>query len=270
MPTPVDIVRRFFAALASDALPAPLMNIVADDVVFMSNKPAVRGREAAIAAIRAHDGELVAKIAWRTLEQQGDDVRVIGDAPEGSLKLGYIVTLKLKGDKIELIQLQDVRDLRMAGSVRPHGAPEGLKLPQAIKDMIRDARDRNPMVIACINADGYPALSFRGSFLPFSDDQLALWVRNPEGDFVTAIAQNPRVGLMLREQANKHTFQFRGRARVSHDPDERARIYSAIPKQEQNHDFAKLGAAVVIDLDWLHGYFSGGELITMRRDRTGS
>lgn len=265
MATPLDIAKQFLEGLTPAAAPNAALDILAEGAVFMSNKPAARGRQAVVGAMRAHDGELITKIIWRELEMRGDDVRAIGDAPEGSLKLGYIVTLKFEDDKIGLIQLQDIRDTRMAGSVRPHGAAEALKLPQSIKDMIRDARDKNPMVIACIDAEGYPALSFRGSFLPLGDDQLALWIRNPEGDFVTAIAKNPHVGLMLREQANKHTFQFRGRARVSHDPSERARIYSAIPKQEQNHDFATLGAAVVIDLDWVHGYFSGGEMITMKR-----
>lgn len=265
MAMPLDTAKQFFDALRTGAAAAEAMDILAEDVVFMSNKPAARGRQAVVDALRSHDDELVTRIAWRAPEMLGADVRVTGDAPAGSLKLGYIVTLKFKDGKIALIQLQDIRDTRMAGSVRPHDGPEALKLPQATKDMIVDARDKNPIVIACIDAEGYPALSFRGSFYPFSDDQLAMWVRNPEGDFVTAIAKNPHVGLMLREQANKHTFQFRGRARISRDPEERARIYAAIPKQEQNHDFANLGAAVVIDLDWIHGYFSGGQMITMRR-----
>lgn len=268
MATPVDIAKQFFGALTPGAARTALTEILAEDAVFMSNKPAARGREAVVDAMRAHDGALTTRIAWRAPEMRGDNVQAVGDAPQGSLKLGYLVSLKFKDGRIALVQLQDIRDTRMAGSVRPHGAPEPLKLPQVIKDMILDARDKNPIVIACIDAEGYPTLSFRGSFFPVGDDQLALWIRNPEGDFVTAIGQNPRVGLMLREQASKHTFQFRGRARVSHDPGERARIYAAIPRQEQNHDFAKLGAAVVIDLDWIHGYFSGGQMITMRRAST--
>jgi hypothetical protein len=265
MATPIDIAKQFFEALKPGAAANLAIDLLAEDAAFVSNKPPSRGREAAINAMRSHDGELVPKMTWRALEMRGGDVRAIGDAPDGSFKLGYLVTLKFKEGKIELIQLQDVRDSRIAGSIRPHAAPQPLALPQVIKDMILGARDKNPMVIACIDADGYPALSFRGSFFPLSDDQLALWIRNPEGDFVTAIDQNPHVGLMLREQANKHTFQLRGRARVTHDPAERARLYAAIPKQEQNHDFALLGAGVVIDLDWIHGYFSGGEQLTMKR-----
>ena len=267
MPASLDIAKRFFDALKREDTTAAL-EMLTEDAAFVSNKPAANGRRAVVDALRAHDAELIAKVTWREPELLGANVRMTGDTPQGALKLGYIVTLHFRDDKITLIQLQDIRDRRMAGSVLPQEAPAALKLPQVIKDLIKDARDKNPVVIACVDDEGYPLLSFRGSLFAFSDDQLALWIRNPEGDFVTAIAQNPRVGLMLREQANKQTFQFRGRARLSHDPAERARIYAAIPKQEQNHDFADVGAAVVIDLDWLHGYFTGGKLITMKRADT--
>jgi hypothetical protein len=110
------------------------------------------------------------------------------------------------------------------------------------------------MLVAHVDEDGQPILSFRGSVQAFSGDQLALWVRNAQGGFVQAIARNPCIALMYRDEDAKATYQFQGRARVTEDAAERRRIFDAAPAAERAHDFAMLGAAIVVDLDRVEGY----------------
>ena len=110
------------------------------------------------------------------------------------------------------------------------------------------------MLVAHVDAQGQPILSFRGSVQVHGDDQLALWIRNAEGGFIQAIRANPRIALMYRDEQAKATYQFQGRARVTDAAAERERIFQRAPAAERAHDFAKLGAAVVVDLDRVEGY----------------
>jgi hypothetical protein len=104
-----------------------------------------------------------------------------------------------------------------------------------------------------------------------ADDQLALWVRNAQGRFISAIQANPRIALMYRDEGAKATYQFQGRARVTEVAAERQRIFERAPEAERAHDFAMLGAAVVVDLDRVEGYAGLGphgqiDAIRMLRD----
>jgi hypothetical protein len=55
-------------------------------------------------------------------------------------------------------------------------------------------------------------------------------------------------------RGHKATYQFQGRARVTEVAAERQRIFERAPAVERAHDFAMLGAAVVVDLDRVEGY----------------
>lgn len=133
--------------------------------------------------------------------------------------------------------------------------PAQLRLPEAVKRRIDHALvERPPMLMAHVDAQGQPVLSFRGSVQAHGDGQLALWVRNPEGGFMAAIAANPRVAFMYRDEDAKATYQFQGRARVAGDARERAAIFERAPAAERNHDPQMRGTAVVVDLDRIEGY----------------
>jgi hypothetical protein len=114
------------------------------------------------------------------------------------------------------------------------------------------------MLLSYVGADGQPVLSFRGSTQAYSDDQLAMWVRNADGAFIRAIRANPRVALMYRNEEKRSTYQLQGRARVSEAPAERQRIFDASAAAERAHDFAMLGAAVIVDLDRVEGWAGVG------------
>ena len=251
-----QLVDGFFAEIAANEMERATA-VLAPDVTFEKNAaPTAHGSVAAMEAMLGANGKLISRLTWEPAEQTGDVVRITGNAPEDSAKLGYIMTVVMSDGKIASIQQQDIRDVRIAGSVHTGQAHDPIALPPELKVMIGSARDTNPMTIAAVDETGQPLISNRGSIHAFSNDQLALWIRNPEGDLVRAIAGHPQVALLYREQTKKATFQFQGRARISTDPAERERVFEGTPLLEQKHDFARVGAAVIIDLDLVEGYFS--------------
>lgn len=252
----LDIAKQLVDTLNTATFASRGLELLAEDAEFTTFAPKVSGRQAVVDAMMKQEGGLFPQLKWDAPEQHGDAVRISGHAPEGSARLGYLCLLHFKNEKISLIQQQDIRDARMAGVGRPRQSEPTIKLPQELKRMIKEARNSNPMFLSCVDKDGQPALSYRGSIHAYSDDQLAMWIRNPEGEFLSCISKNPRVALMYRENTSKVAFQFQGRARVTHDPAERAKIYAGSPAIDQNHDFAQVGAAVIVDLDMVEGYFS--------------
>src|ERR1700748_2213308 len=80
----------------------------------------------------------------------------------------------------------------------------------------------NVLLLAAVDRDRKPLLSFRGSTVVFSDTQLSFWARNAEGGTIQAIRENPHVALMYRSQSVP-LLQFVGRARIADSPAERDR-----------------------------------------------
>src|SRR5487761_2477282 len=79
--------------------------------------------------------------------------------------------------------------------------------------------NKRPITVAYVDQDGQPHLSFRGSTQVHSSDQCAIWIRERQGGFVRALAQNPRVTLMYRDPSTRTTYLIYGRARVETDPE---------------------------------------------------
>jgi hypothetical protein len=59
---------------------------------------------------------------------------------------------------------------------------------------------------------------------------------------------------MYRDEDTKATYQFQGRARVSTDEAVRNRIYAKMAEAERNHDPARTGVALLVDLDRVEGW----------------
>jgi len=130
----------------------------------------------------------------------------------------------------------------------------GIVIPPDVARRVNAARDEGkPLALSYIAPDGFPVLSLRGSVHVHGDGQLALWARHADGDFVRAIRANPKVALLYRDNDDRTTFTFAGRAWVSEDESVRDRVYSESPKGERDHDLDRKGAAVVIDLQHVEG-----------------
>jgi len=142
-----------------------------------------------------------------------------------------------------------------------------LKLTDEIKDAVNNAFGaRRPMVIAYVDESGAPQMSYRGTTQAFSDTQLAIWVRNPEGRILESLEKNPAVALLYGyfEEKDRGFMFFRGRARRDDSEAVRKQIYERAHEFEQEKDPERKGVAVVIDLDSVDGFF-GGARIEMRR-----
>jgi len=128
-----------------------------------------------------------------------------------------------------------------------------VRLTQEIKDLVNNGLvSGNPLVLAVVNPQNRPRLSFRGSTQVFSDDQLGFWLRNTGGETLDSIRANPYVAMMYRS-ATTPLLQFQGRARVATDETERARVFESAPERERQSDPERKGAAVIIDLDHVEG-----------------
>lgn len=113
--------------------------------------------------------------------------------------------------------------------------------------------DGCPVVAATVDSDGQPKLSFFGSTHVHRDDQLAIWVRDPEGGTLRRLATNRRMSFLYRNPAARVRWVFEGRARRVDDPDERDEIYDETPEFERAMDAGRKGVAVVVDLDRVMG-----------------
>lgn len=129
----------------------------------------------------------------------------------------------------------------------------GIQLTDDMVEMINHAIDTdNVMVLAVVDKNNRPSLTFRGSTAVYGPDQLSLWVRNARGDTIRAIEHNPHVAMMYRSKAVPF-LEFRGRARVVADPEEKNRVFDLAHEKEQQGDPERKGAAVIIDLDRVNG-----------------
>ncbi|HXH23052.1 MAG TPA: pyridoxamine 5'-phosphate oxidase family protein [Dehalococcoidia bacterium] len=142
-----------------------------------------------------------------------------------------------------------------------------LKLIDPIRRKIDEAYVPNdhPIVMASVDEDGRPVLSFRGSTHVHSDTQIAVWARRSEGNTARALAKNPHVALIFREPnpaggRSAAVITMRGRARVVTDEAVRRKVYGSMPEVERTADPDCTGVAIIIDLDSVTGFIPGYRL----------
>jgi Pyridoxamine 5'-phosphate oxidase len=132
-------------------------------------------------------------------------------------------------------------------------------LTPQIKALVTGALDSgNALLLAAVDKDRKPLLSFRGSTAVYSDTQLSFWARNAEGGTLEAIKQNPQVAFMYRSQTVP-MLQFGGRARITDIPAERNRVFEIAHEREQKSDPERKGRAVIVDLDTVKGVLGIGK-----------
>ncbi len=125
-----------------------------------------------------------------------------------------------------------------------------IELTDEMRDALASAlTDRAPVIVSYADATGQPHISFRGTTQVFSTDQIAIWVRNPEGGILAAVATNPKVALLYRNPATRLAWQFLGRAHVDDSEQTRAQVYDASPEVERNQDPERKGKALIVDVD---------------------
>ncbi|KAA9159078.1 pyridoxamine 5'-phosphate oxidase family protein [Amycolatopsis acidicola] len=131
---------------------------------------------------------------------------------------------------------------------------------------IDSAMDRGrPFVVSAVDADGNPAVSFRGSTYVHSPDQLAIWVRKQDEGLAAYVAANPRLALLYYDPeqgpdpaTSPRRLLIKGRARV--DPSANDAVYAGIPEVERGRDKERRGVALVIDVDSVNGFGGSGPI----------
>lgn len=224
-------------------------DLLAEEVVFQTLGK-ISGRGAVLKRLTAEDtGRVYRDVTWSAPEPEGENVKVVGKLPPGAPSGGIILVVSVAGERISAIRQQPL----YGGTPMP-AAP--VRLTDELKKLVDNAlATRHPMMLAYVGPAGQPILSFRGSTQSFSDDQLAIWVRNSDGLFLDSVKANPKVAMMYRDEETKATFQFQGRAKISTDEAVRRRVYEKMAEAERNHDYARTGVALIIDLDRVEGWF---------------
>ena len=193
------------------------------------------------------NSQLMQQLIWQEPRQIKNHWLLEGRRQEGTLDRGLIITLKIENGQVVLVQQQK--------TAPPPPAALPLAIPQELKTMINNALvERHPILMAYCDVENQPVQTFRGSLQVFSDTQLAMWIRSPEGAFVKAIEKNPKVSFVYRNEETKATYSFQGKAKVSDSEADREIVYERSAIAEQDHDFAKLGVVVLVDLEKIEGY----------------
>lgn len=137
-----------------------------------------------------------------------------------------------------------------------------MRLPEGLKALVNNAlANGHPVAVAYVGPDGTPNLSFRGSVQAYGDRELAIWVRDPNGGILAAMASNPKITLLYGQLgADKAFITFRGRGRVDNSEAARRQVYENSPELERNLDKERKGKPLVIALDRVDGLFAGQRL----------
>lgn len=140
-----------------------------------------------------------------------------------------------------------------------------VRLTEEVAGFVNGAGDNGtPFVFAYVDDRGRPNLSFWATTQAFSDDELALWVRNAEGGFLKALAANEHVAFIALDYPTMTNAYFRGRARIELSQEARERVYSNSPERERNSDPEMKGVCVVVAIDEAQGRLPEGRF-RMRR-----
>lgn len=139
-----------------------------------------------------------------------------------------------------------------------------LKLTDEIKQTVNEAYVPNdrPILMATIDEDGKPNMTWRGSVVAYSDTQLGVWARNPEGGTARTLEKHPDVMLVYREsggpgQRSRVTLNFKGKAHIDSSDAARKRVYETMPQRERDSDPEMKGAAIIVDLESVTGVMPG-------------
>jgi hypothetical protein len=237
---------------------AALSDLLADDVVMLTNFGKADNKTGALGLFKNPIvSGFLAGATWAEPTVDGDTVTVtaatLPAVPIGGLEL----VLKFVGDKIVRVEQQAL----------PAGAltPGELRLTDDIKTAINGAFDnQTPIMVAYSDDDERIHLSFRGTVQAYSDDQLALWARTPEGGMPKNIGAHPHVTLFYQDPKTRTTYYFYGRARIVSDEAARTTIFDNSNPREQNWDFRRRGVAMVVDLDKVEGRGPTGRVLMVR------
>jgi hypothetical protein len=227
-----------------------LSPLLAPDVVLRAGQDEVSGHDAVLARVTGQWPltPVLVHGGWSSPRPEGEQVLVgaeftaIGAAPT---RIDLRFSFNAAG------QIASVEQT----AVPQTPVPVADGLPDFVRGLVNGAlANGTPICVAYVDQTGQPVQSLRGSTQVYGDTQLCIWVRNAEGGLVKAMqGDNRRLSLLYRDSKSRTTLIFQGVGHVETDSAVRERVYSLAPEVEQNHDPARRGAALVIDVQSLQG-----------------
>jgi hypothetical protein len=256
----LELARLYVAALTApseDSL-ADLAPALADDVHGAGVFGWGDTRDEVLATTAQPPFPIMGMATWAEPLVDGERVTIRAEFPPGLPVVGATVTLRIDDGLIsELTQ-----ELESA----PQPEPTPVALDKSVAALINGALDnRTPVIVAYVDAADVPHVSPRGTVMVWSPDQLAMWIRDPNGGLLRAIANNPNLSCFYRDPKTRVAYELTGRARPIEDPDDRDRVFRRSPRVEQNLDPMMRGVAIVVDLDVVAGGGPAGR-VYMRRE----
>ena len=233
---------------------------VADDVAVLAAFGVGTGREA-VDHLLDHPvvGRLLAQGTVGEPVVTGDlvtvDVVAPPSSPVGGVRFGIHLGPDGRVDRLE-------QDLVPAAAKEP----QPIELTEEHAQLLAAALDNGtPVLVAYVDAEGRPHLSYRATVQVIAPDQLSMWIRDPAGGLLRALATNPGLSCFYSDRRAGVTLQFLGRGRVEADEAIRNRTYDESPRVERDMDWRRRGVAVVIELDRVEGRDANGRVLMARR-----
>lgn len=242
MTADAEIINATIDLLQKGAGAGEWMAILAPDAEFEVLNGHLAGAEKVAERLA---GTKTAHLEWSRLDRA---MPILAGRPRpGTNDRGIALTMAISGGKVSRVTQQN-----LAMPPRP-GSP--MVMDAALRERFDTSlATKNPMSFSYVDQNGRPHLSLRGSLRTFGEDRLAMWARSADSGVAMAVEANPNVAMLYRDEEKRATYQLSGRAHVVKDEATRLAIYNAMPKVERDHDFAMLGAAIIIELDLVEGW----------------
>ncbi|HZQ38690.1 MAG TPA: hypothetical protein VFD32_22385 [Dehalococcoidia bacterium] len=222
-----------------------LAGFLAPDIVLDTGREQVAGLDAVLVRLTGqwpltpvyqHGG-------WSAPRPDGDGLSVRAEfGPFGAAPRAVTLHFRFNAaDQISRVEQQT--------EAAPQPAPVET-FPDWLRGVVNGAlANGTPICLAYVDDQGRPVQSLRGSTQVYSDHQLCIWLRNPEGGIVRALQRSPALSLLYRDSKTRTTLIFQGRGQIEPDPAVRERVFALSPEVEQNHDPERRGLALIIEIE---------------------
>ena len=112
-------------------------------------------------------------------------------------------------------------------------------------------------LVGTASKDGEPQISPKGSVMAFNGDTLAYWER-AKRSALDNVAENPQVVVYYAHAADRVRWRFHGKATVHEDGPVRQEVMDRCVQAELDRDPERLGVAVLIKIEKIHGTIGRG------------
>ena len=140
-----------------------------------------------------------------------------------------------------------------------------IELSEEVTERLATAIDQGKTLTAAyVDEQAKPHISFYGSTHVHGPDQLAIWVRNPQGALLKTLPERPHIAFIYGDISSTQYYTFEGIGRVVSDGAERMRVYEEMHPMERHFDADCTGVAVVVDLQRFTSLSKAGKVVQER------